>query len=71
MTKSASRARALFRSCLFLAAFLVVAYSAVEILDRDMAAVPTSPHVKCRKDKKTADVLGGFLITSFLSWLPV
>ena len=42
MTKSASRARALFRSCLFLAAFLVVAYSAVEILDRDMAAVPTS-----------------------------
>ena len=65
MTKSASRARALFRSCLFLAAFLVVAYSAVEILDRDMAAVPTSPQTE------SADVLGGFLITSFLSWLPV
>ncbi len=45
MTKSASRAR-LFRSCLFLAAFLVVAYSAVEILDRDMAAVPTSPQTE-------------------------
>lgn len=46
MTKSASRARVLFRSCLFLAAFLVVAYSAVEILDRDMAAVPTSPQTE-------------------------